>query len=58
VRYWRMGWREVLWGISWQNLAMLNLSAPRYDGKGNKKAPAARLSGRDLAARLNRNGPS
>jgi len=52
VRYWRMSWEGVLWGISWQNLAMLNASAPRYGEKGERIRPPARLSGRDLAARL------
>jgi len=47
-----MGWHDALWGISWQNLAMLNASAPRYDEKGGRRGTGARLSGGDLAARM------
>jgi len=55
MRHWRMTFGECLWGISWQNLCMLNLSAPRYGEDGDGKKPAARLSGRDLKARLGNN---
>jgi len=52
MKYWGLTWRQAMWEISWLNLAMLNASVPRYDRNGNRQGPTARLTGRDLAARL------
>src|SRR5690606_5980700 len=36
IKYWRFSWDYVVWGISFQNLMMLNETVPVYDSKSGK----------------------
>jgi len=52
MKYWQLSYKEVLWGISYQNLIMLNMSIPKYDKDGNKIEAPSIATGKDLSTRF------
>lgn len=52
MKYWRLSYNECLWGLSYSNLIMLNLSIPKFDDKGNKIESATELKGSDFKSRF------
>lgn len=52
VKFWGISFNEVIWGLSYQNILLMNMSIPKFDKEGNKIEAGGELTGMQFLQNL------